>query len=362
MGNMNSQQVELYQRLQAFSFDQLDAQLPFSKRLARDNRWSLEYTQRVIEEYKKFTFLAVVAGHPVTPSDQVDQVWHLHLTYTRSYWQEFCPKVLQMPLHHEPTRGGSSEQLKFNDWYSRTLESYECFFGEVPPADIWSSPKIRFGRDLHFVRINTQQNWVVPNLACLSLIKVQPSQLAIFSLLFTLIFLIAGCQAISRSRSVRFALRLDAARIAGVPNPLNFTGSEFLCFYFQTAVVVLVLEFCLRTLLLRLPNSDPMQQSVELDAYETAYLTNVANRLVDTVIVNLVQQEYVTVQSEQRMLVLSKPVEQLSHPVEQAVATAIESNGQIDKVRQVVVQVTDVIHDRLQLSEIDAKVAELRFR
>ncbi|MCX5952813.1 MAG: hypothetical protein NTZ40_04815 [Cyanobacteria bacterium] len=32
-----------------------------------------------IEEYRKFVFLALVAGHQITPSDQVDQVGHLHL-------------------------------------------------------------------------------------------------------------------------------------------------------------------------------------------------------------------------------------------------------------------------------------------
>lgn len=82
---INSQQAELYQRIQAFPLDTADARLPFSQRLARDNGWTIEYTHRVIDEYKKFIFLAVVAEHPVTPSDQVDQVWHLHLLYTRSY-------------------------------------------------------------------------------------------------------------------------------------------------------------------------------------------------------------------------------------------------------------------------------------
>jgi hypothetical protein len=125
----------------------------------------LEYAQRAIAEYKKFAFLAVAVGHPVTPSDQVDQVWHLHLTYTRSYWEEFCPQILQIPLHHDPTRGGHSENQKFEDWYSQTLESYERFFGQAPPTDIWSKAEVRFGRDLSFVRVNTQQNWVLPKLA-----------------------------------------------------------------------------------------------------------------------------------------------------------------------------------------------------
>ena len=98
---MDYQHIELYRRIQAFSLDQPNTQLSFSKRLARDNSWSTDYASRVIEEYKKFVLLAVVAGHPVTPSDQVDQVWHLHLSYTRSYWEEFCPKILQTTLHQD---------------------------------------------------------------------------------------------------------------------------------------------------------------------------------------------------------------------------------------------------------------------
>lgn len=161
---MNAKQIELYERIQSFSLDKPNAQLSFSKRLARDNGWTLQYAQRVIEEYKKFAFLAVAAGHPVTPSDQIDQAWHLHLTYTRSYWDEFCSEVLQTPLHHEPTLGGQAENQKFDDWYSKTLESYEHFFSSKPPVEIWPAPEDRFGQDLHFKRINTQQNWVFPKL------------------------------------------------------------------------------------------------------------------------------------------------------------------------------------------------------
>lgn len=50
-------------------------------------------------------YLAVRANHPVTPSDEVDQAWHLHLTYSRSYWDEFCGAVLEEVVHHDPTRG-----------------------------------------------------------------------------------------------------------------------------------------------------------------------------------------------------------------------------------------------------------------
>ncbi len=90
---MNSQQAELYQRIQAFNLDDLGDDLSFSKRLARENGWSAKYSQEAIAEYKKFAFLAVVM-ETATPSEQVDQVWHLHLTYTHSYWLDFCPSTL----------------------------------------------------------------------------------------------------------------------------------------------------------------------------------------------------------------------------------------------------------------------------
>jgi hypothetical protein len=158
---MDSEQAELYARIRSFSIDRPEAQLSFSQRLARDNGWSLDYAVQVIDEYKNFIFLAVTAGHPVTPSDQVDQVWHLHLSYTRSYWDEFCPQVLQTALHHEPTLGGQAESQKFDDWYSKTLDSYRQFFGAEPPVEIWPKPMDRFDRDLYFERVNTQQNWVL---------------------------------------------------------------------------------------------------------------------------------------------------------------------------------------------------------
>src|SRR3954470_11509191 len=78
----------------------------FAGRLARANGWSEAHAGRVIGEYKRFCFLAAVSGHAVTPSDAVDQAWHLHLTWSRDYWGSFCPDVLGRPLHHEPSGSG----------------------------------------------------------------------------------------------------------------------------------------------------------------------------------------------------------------------------------------------------------------
>ncbi|MBA3530643.1 MAG: hypothetical protein H0T73_01810 [Ardenticatenales bacterium] len=154
--------LALWEQLDAFELDEPEVRFAFSDRLARENGWSPPYTRRVIQEYKRFLFLAVVAGHPVTPSVEVNQAWHLHLTYTRSYWERLCGQLLQHPLHHEPTRGGNAEQGKFNDWYARTLSSYENFFDTPPPTDIWLPPALRFSPKGRVRQVSEQTHWVIP--------------------------------------------------------------------------------------------------------------------------------------------------------------------------------------------------------
>ncbi|CCI16702.1 conserved membrane hypothetical protein [Microcystis aeruginosa PCC 9806] len=337
LGTMNFQQIELYKRIQAFALDRPDSQLSFSQRLAKDNGWSSGYTQRAIEEYKKFIFLAVAAGHPVTPSDQIDQVWHLHLTYTRLYWQEFCPKILQTTLHHEPTRGGSSEQLKFGSWYSKTLESYEQFFGHIPPIDIWPKPKDRFGRDLHFIRINSQQSWVLskPNLTIF--LKPQLRKIGIFTFLVFLSLMITSCQIISQ-----------------IPNPMNFTGPEFLTFYISLVVMGIALAAWLRFSLCLV--SANINQQPDLNTYEIAFLAGGNHRLIMAAITSLVKQGYVEVLKEkspfgrtQSKLVVTGKIDAIADPVEKAVAQDIlVTDGAIEQVFQKSTGMKDSIRSRLE--------------
>lgn len=157
---MTPAQSELFTRINAFAFDEADVAMPFAGRLAKDNGWSMLYARRVIEEYRRFAFLMVAAGHMAVPSDQVDQAWHQHLIYTRS-WADFCTNSLRTPLHHEPTRGGQAEQDRFIALYQQTLQSYHNFFGH-PPEDIWPKAEVRFGNDLYYSRVNTKQNFVIP--------------------------------------------------------------------------------------------------------------------------------------------------------------------------------------------------------
>ncbi len=150
-----------WRRLSAIDFDDPTAAFSFTKRLARDNGWRVSFAARVVEEYRRFAFLSVATGHETTPSDEVDQAWHLHLTYTRHYWGAFT-EALGAPLHHNPTAGGDVEKKRYADNYSATLRSYANYFGEAAPADIWPSARIRFGYAPYMQRINRRRNFVLP--------------------------------------------------------------------------------------------------------------------------------------------------------------------------------------------------------
>ncbi|HYW09409.1 MAG TPA: hypothetical protein VE913_20780 [Longimicrobium sp.] len=175
----------LRDRLAAFRIDDPEAAFPFSARLARENGWSREHTHRVLAEYRRFLYLAMAAGHPVSPSSDVDEAWHLHLLYTRSYWEELVPEVLGKPLHHGPTRGGSAESAKFDDWYSRTLASYEAAFGSAPPRDIWPAPAGRFAPHARMRHVSEATHWVI----------AKPRLPGRFALAAGLLMAVAGCSA-----------------------------------------------------------------------------------------------------------------------------------------------------------------------
>lgn len=166
---MTATDTALWHRIAAHDIGPADASLTFAARLARENRWDVDHAQAVISEYKRFCYLAMIAQAEVTPSDAVDQAWHLHLTYSRDYWGVFCPQVLGADLHHGPTRGGPEERGRFYRQYADTLAAYEAAFGETPPANIWPTAHRRFAVDPGGVRVNIFDDIVLERRVALAL-------------------------------------------------------------------------------------------------------------------------------------------------------------------------------------------------
>jgi hypothetical protein len=149
----------LWRRLATMRIEAVGAKLTFAGRLARENGWSARHAAAVAEEYRRFLYLAATIG-PVTPSEDVDQAWHLHLSYTRHYWDVLCGEIIGRPLHHDPTEGGPAERAHYDRQYEETLTRYRMIFGAAPPCEIWPGAKTRFAA--RPLRIDAAQYWLVP--------------------------------------------------------------------------------------------------------------------------------------------------------------------------------------------------------
>ena len=256
----------------------------------------LARASRVIAEYKRFCFLAMEAGHPVTPSEDVDQAWHLHLVHTWGYWEDFCPTCLGRPLHHGPTKGGRAEGEKHADWYEKTRASYQRLFGEAPPADIWPSTAERFDRDLAWRRVNWRENWVIPKAPVRGSLKFVAAGVALMAML--------GCA-------------------GGQANPLDLTGPEFLALYAGLAVACLVWNFAARAIL-NSPGSPPSDP--EVSDYEIAFMQNGRERVFQTATVKLIQRGNLRLDEIDGKITLREPLPADADPIERAVAESYAAN------------------------------------
>jgi len=131
----------LWSAIQQFPLDDPNAEIPFSGKLSAKQKWSPTFTERVIEEYRKFIFLCCISPKGASPSQAVDEAWHLHLTYTKSYWIDLCKNTLSKDIHHYPSQGGDDEDHRHIQWYKDTLALYQSVFESPPPDDIWPLPK-----------------------------------------------------------------------------------------------------------------------------------------------------------------------------------------------------------------------------
>jgi uncharacterized protein (TIGR04222 family) len=267
---MDAKQSALYEKLMAFEFEQGPTSLTFADRLAKENGWRVAYAQRVIDEYKRFLFLAMAADHPVSPSDPVDQAWHLHLVYTRSYWDDLCRDMLGRPLHHGPTLGGAAEQHKHNDWYERTLASYRSFFADEPPSDIWPSLATWKRSPTRYERVDRERFWLMP--------KVRLPRL-------------------STKRSAG-AASLIALPLIATLNPLDMSGKQFLLFYAILFGVALVLGIVLR--MWSTATQEPSEKDLDVDADELAYLNGGQKQMTQAVIAGMIHQGTIELRNEKK--------------------------------------------------------------
>ncbi|MDB5012782.1 MAG: hypothetical protein JWQ25_984, partial [Daejeonella sp.] len=111
----------------------------FTTRLARENNWTLNFTNGALVEYKKFMYLAATADLMVSPSEIVDVVWHQHLIFSQLY-NEFC-NLIEKRIEHVPSTHNKQDYEKFALAKERTNKLYVSEFGEQP-EEYWNFPDI----------------------------------------------------------------------------------------------------------------------------------------------------------------------------------------------------------------------------
>ncbi len=107
----------------------------FARKLQQKTGWDELFCKGAIDEYKRFIYLTSISTSPLTPSNIVDEVWHLHLNFTRCYWDGLCASVLGYRLHHDPAI--PEAQSAMNDQYLHTHHMYRKHFNEVPNPQFW---------------------------------------------------------------------------------------------------------------------------------------------------------------------------------------------------------------------------------
>jgi len=155
--------LTLYENIKAYSFDagyDVHPGKRFEEKLAIANGWTMQETLDIIDEYKKFMYLAIEYGK-VAPSDKIDQVWHQHILYTVDY-TNFCAEYAGRMINHSPDRTHGASV----DSYDHTTDIYIEEFGEQPDPKIWGLTNTTY------MRVDITNNYLVPADNVLSAIRL----------------------------------------------------------------------------------------------------------------------------------------------------------------------------------------------
>ena len=125
----------LWLKLNMMNAEGLQAFAPVMEAMQKQWGQNAEMAQRIIEEYRKFLFLAMRAGHQVIPPGPVNDVWMMHLQNAQNYWENLGKMIGDRPM----AQGGADPKnfASMADAWKATLDSYEKIVGRKPPMDIW---------------------------------------------------------------------------------------------------------------------------------------------------------------------------------------------------------------------------------
>jgi uncharacterized protein (TIGR04222 family) len=261
--------LALWNKIQLFSLDDEKATISFSRKLQHAQNWSPAFTKTAIEEYRKFILLCCISEKGAAPSHTVDEVWHLHLTYTESYWINFCRNTLCRDVHHYPSAGGEQEDRVHQVWYQETLQLYRSVFGYDAPVAIWPPPAL-----VSEVLEEPSFHWTARETASITVLLVLP-------------FLVS-------------------AMAWHTVIPFNLKGPEFLIFFPVYGVAVIAVYSVHRYWVNRkIEEITRTHFSSDANAFQVANFLYGKHRAMQAVIVDLLKRNLLELQDDNRFIIKS---------------------------------------------------------
>lgn len=139
----------IWKQIDKFPFDAPNLIETFPARLARKGKWTPEFTDEVIKEYKKFLFLIATAKCILIPPPAIDLAWKLHIDYYPKSWNEICGLALPLSLRRVVPDSDDNSMPKWDiAHYEHTLELYSQTFHSWPLIEIWPVPQEWFNPDI----------------------------------------------------------------------------------------------------------------------------------------------------------------------------------------------------------------------
>ncbi|MBO9636348.1 MAG: hypothetical protein J7578_24815 [Chitinophagaceae bacterium] len=139
---MNYKENPIWKKLESCSFDSQGSTVRFHEMLARRGKWSTDFTTEVIEDYRKFLFLAATTKEILIPPPAVDLAWDINIHYFKSDWNELSKDIQLLKLRRIiPDSEDNKEPQWSYDNYNRTLELYHNIFHSWPDGRIWPTPR-----------------------------------------------------------------------------------------------------------------------------------------------------------------------------------------------------------------------------
>jgi hypothetical protein len=109
----------------------VDLMRAYDRSDAKPEGWSREHAQVALRRYERWLLLAQGhPGRPLSPTRDIDVMWHLHMLSPRAYWQD-CMRLFGRILDHDGGFGRTDDEaVELQRIFGETAALWQDAYGE----------------------------------------------------------------------------------------------------------------------------------------------------------------------------------------------------------------------------------------